>query len=90
MRKSLARGFTRKLVELRRQHPNLHRPPNSSRTRAHRFPAARLSSRVNGPQRSATFCGSVPMAVKMTPEEWNAGWVRCIGVSAQWPYAGTI
>jgi len=67
--------FTRKLVSLRREHPNLHRrkffqdrgisPGQSQRP-------------VNG-HTEPDITWLRPDGEEMTPEEWNAGWVRCIG-----------
>jgi isoamylase len=68
--------FTRRLVELRRQHPNLHR---------RKF----FQDRAIGPGtpqrdvdgRSEPDIAWVrPDGNEMTPEEWNSGWVRCIGL----------
>jgi len=67
--------FTRKLVEVRRQHPNLHRrkffqdrPIN---------PGA-PEREVNG-RREQDITWLRPDGGEMASEEWNAGWVRCIG-----------
>ena len=67
--------FTRKLVNLRREHPNLHRrkffqdrsisPGQSQRP-------------VNG-HTEPDIMWLRPDGEEMTPEEWNSGWVRCIG-----------
>jgi glycogen operon protein len=68
--------FTRRLVELRREHPNLHRrkffqdrpidPGTEERP-------------VNGhTEKDITWLR--PDGAEMTPEEWNQGWVRCIGL----------
>jgi glycogen operon protein len=75
-RKKSLLEFTRKLVELRRQHPNLHRrkffqdrsinPGQSQRP-------------VNG-HTEPDITWLRPDGGEMTEEEWNAGWVRCIGV----------
>ncbi|HUK17556.1 MAG TPA: glycogen debranching protein GlgX [Bryobacteraceae bacterium] len=68
--------FTRRLVELRRQHPNLHRrkffqdrPIN---------PGAGQRN-VDG-REEQDIVWLRPDGGEMTTEEWNAGWVRCIGV----------
>jgi glycogen operon protein len=69
-------NFTRRLVEVRRQHPNLHRrkffqdrsiDPGSS------------ERQVNG-HRELDIVWLRPDGSEMTPEEWNAGSVRCIGL----------
>ncbi len=68
--------FTRKLVELRRQHPNLHR---------RKFFQDRSINPGSGQRevdgetlRDITWVR--PDGGEMTTEEWNAGWVRCIGL----------
>jgi len=68
--------FTRQLVELRRQHPNLHRRkffqdrPIDPGTEARK---------VNGhTEQDITWLR--PDGHEMTSEEWNKGWVRCIGL----------
>jgi glycogen operon protein len=69
--------FTRKLVELRRQHPNLHRRKFfQDRPIA---PASTPELQVDGRvEHDITWLR--PDGMQMTPEEWNAGWVRCIGL----------
>jgi isoamylase len=68
--------FTARLVELRRHHPNLHRrkffqdrpiDPGAS------------TRQVNGHQEQ-DIAWLRPDGYEMTPEEWNQGWVRCIGL----------
>jgi len=67
--------FTRRLVEMRRQHPNLHRRKF--------FQDRRIDP--GSPERSVDGRDEKdikwlrPDGGEMTPEEWNAGWVRCIG-----------
>ena len=68
--------FTRRLVEFRRQHPNLHRrkffqdrPINPGTPQR----------QVDGRQEQ-DIIWLRPDGGEMTNEEWNAGWVRCIGV----------
>ena len=68
--------FTRRLVEFRRQHPNLHRrkffqdrPIN---------PGAAQRQVGGRPEHDIIWLR--PDGGEMTNEEWNAGWVRCIGV----------
>jgi isoamylase len=69
--------FTRKLVELRRQHPNLHR---------RKFFQDRSIDPGNTPERKVNghtepdIMWLRPDGGAMSPEEWNAGWVRCIGL----------
>src|SRR5215469_5883536 len=67
--------FTRELVKLRRQHPNLHR-----RKFFQDRPISPATPRrqVNGKaEKDLTWLR--PDGGEMTEEEWNAGWVRCIG-----------
>jgi isoamylase len=69
--------FTRRLVDLRRQHPNLHRRKFFQDRPID--PASTPKLQVNGHvERDITWLR--PDGLEMTPEEWNAGWVRCIGV----------
>ncbi len=75
-RKKSLLEFTRRLVDLRRQHPNLHRrkffqdrPINPG------SPQRQVDGRT---EPDITWLR--PDGGEMTPEEWNAGWVRCIGV----------
>ena len=68
--------FTRKLVELRRQHPNLHR---RKFFQDRKISPGESQRAVNGhSEPDVTWLR--PDGCEMTPEEWNAGWVRCIGV----------
>ncbi|HSU69092.1 MAG TPA: hypothetical protein VLJ39_19570, partial [Tepidisphaeraceae bacterium] len=68
-------NFTRRLVEMRRQHPNLHR---------RKFFQDR-SIDPGTPERDVNGRGEKditwlrPDGGEMNPEEWHAGWVRCIG-----------
>ncbi|HLH39039.1 MAG TPA: glycogen debranching protein GlgX [Bryobacteraceae bacterium] len=65
-RQSLLR-FTQKLIALRRSHPNLRR---------RKFYQDRA---IRGtPQKDIVWLRTD--ATEMTDEEWNAGWVRCIGM----------
>ncbi len=67
----------RKLVELRRQHPNLHR---------RKFFQDRSISPGETPGREVDgrceqdIVWLRPDGNEMTAEEWHAGWVRCIGL----------
>ncbi len=68
--------FTRRLVELRRQHPNLHRRKFFQDRSINPGTSPR---EVDGRhERDITWLR--PDGGEMTPEEWNAGWVRCIGL----------
>jgi len=68
--------FTRKLVELRRQHPNLHR---RKFFQDRNINPGQSERRVNG-HSEPDITWLRPDGGEMTEEEWNAGWVRCIGV----------
>ncbi|HEV3202648.1 MAG TPA: glycogen debranching protein GlgX [Bryobacteraceae bacterium] len=68
--------FTRRLVELRRQHPNLHR---RKFFQDRRIDPGTEKRQVNGhTEQDITWLR--PDGLEMTPEEWNQGWVRCIGL----------
>jgi glycogen operon protein len=70
-------AFTARLVEIRRQHPNLHR---------RKFFQDRSISPGETPGRDVDgrFERDIvwlrPDGNEMTAEEWHAGWVRCIGL----------
>jgi isoamylase len=68
-------AFTRRLVEMRRQHPNLHR---RKFFQDRGIDPGTPERPVNGHhEKDITWLR--PDGGEMTPEEWNAGWVRCIG-----------
>jgi glycogen operon protein len=68
--------FTRKLVALRREHPNLHRRKFfQDRGIDPKTPHREIRGR---PERDITWLR--PDGQEMTPEEWDAGWIRCIGL----------
>jgi isoamylase len=67
--------FTKKLVDIRREHPNLHRRKFFQDRRIDPGGAAR---EVDG-RCEPDITWLRPDGGDMTPEEWNAGWVRCIG-----------
>ncbi len=68
--------FTQGLVKLRRQHPNLHR---RKFFQDRPISPATPQRKVNGKsEKDITWLR--PDGGEMTEEEWNAGWVRCIGV----------
>jgi glycogen operon protein len=69
--------FTRKLVALRRAHPNLHRR-KFFQDRPIK-PGAISQVEIDG-QREQDIAWLRPDGGEMTAEEWSAGWVRCIGV----------
>jgi isoamylase len=67
--------FTRRLVTLRREHPNLHRRKFfQDRGIDPSTQAREIDGRV---EKDITWLR--PDGGEMTPEEWTAGWVRCIG-----------
>jgi isoamylase len=68
--------FTRGLVELRRQHPNLHRRKFFQDRSINPGTAQR---EVDG-RAMQDITWLRPDGGEMTPEEWDAGWVRCIGL----------
>ena len=74
-RKQALLDFTRRLVELRREHPNLRRRKFfQDRTIDPATPQRQIDGRD---EKDITWLR--PDGGEMTPEEWNAGWVRCIG-----------
>jgi glycogen operon protein len=68
--------FTRSLVDLRRRHPNFHRRKF--------FQDRSINPGQSGRQVDGQLLEDItwlrPDGGEMTEEEWNAGWVRCIGV----------
>ncbi len=75
-RKKSLLEFTRRLVELRRRHPNLHR---RKFFQDRRIDPGTEKRQVDGrSERDLTWLR--PDGCEMTPEEWDAGWVRCIGL----------
>jgi isoamylase len=75
-RKETLLEFTRRLVELRREHPNLHRRKFfQDRTIDPATPQRQVDGRD---EKDITWLR--PDGGEMTSEEWNAGWVRCIGL----------
>jgi isoamylase len=68
--------FTQRLVEVRRRHPNLHR----RKFFQDRSISPGSTEREIGGQRLRDITWLRPDGGEMTPEEWNKGWVRCIGV----------
>jgi isoamylase len=76
-RKKSLLEYTRRLVELRRQHPNLHR---RKFFQDRRIDPGSSQREVDGRQEQ-DITWLRPDGGEMTPEEWNAGWVRCIGLA---------
>jgi len=68
--------FTRCLVEARRRHPNLHR---RKFFQDRSIDPGHGQRQVDGrSEKDITWLR--PDGLEMTPEEWNSGWVRCIGL----------
>ena len=65
--KSRCLEFTQKLIQIRRDHPNLHR---------RKFYQDRA---IRGTEEK-DIVWLRPDGQEMTDEEWNLGWVRCLGV----------
>jgi glycogen operon protein len=75
-RKKSLLDFTRRLVELRREHPNLHRRKFfQDRTINPGSPQRQINGHC---EQDITWLR--PDGGEMTSEEWDAGWVRCIGL----------
>jgi len=68
--------FTRHLVQLRREHPNLHR---RKFFQDRRIDPGTTSRQVEG-RSEEDILWVRPDGGTMTEEEWHAGWVRCIGL----------
>ncbi|HVW85933.1 MAG TPA: glycogen debranching protein GlgX, partial [Bryobacteraceae bacterium] len=75
-RKQALLEFTRQLIRLRREHPNLHR---RKFFQDRRIDPDAPDRDVEGVQEQDILWVR-PDGNEMTSEEWNAGWVRCIGL----------
>ena len=75
-RKRLLLEFTRRLVKIRREHPNLHRRKFFQDRRI----APGTSERKVNSHHEPDISWLRPDGEEMTQEEWDAGWVRCIGL----------
>jgi glycogen operon protein len=69
--------FTTRLVEIRRQHPNLHRRKFFQDRSI--LPGSTPEREVDG-RKEQDITWLRPDGGEMTPDEWTAGWVRCIGL----------
>ena len=76
-RKKALLGFTTNLIKLRKAHPNFHRrkfyqdrPISPSQAGRHQVDGLEVKD----------ICWYRPDGEEMTEEEWNAGWVRCLGM----------
>jgi isoamylase len=76
-RKKALLDFTIKLIALRKQHPNLHRRKFFQDRKI--SPATSQKHQVDGFE-VHDICWYRPDGQEMTEEEWNAGWVRCLGL----------
>jgi glycogen operon protein len=68
--------FTRRLVDLRHRHPNLHR---RKFFQDRKIDPGTEQRPVNG-HTEPDITWLRPDGYEMNPEEWNQGWVRCIGL----------
>jgi glycogen operon protein len=75
-RKQSLLAFTRRLVELRRSHPNLHR----RKFFQDRSIDPGTSDREVDGRHEQDVTWLRPDGAEMTAEEWHQGWVRCIGL----------
>ncbi len=69
--------FTTRLVEIRRQHPNLHRRKFFQDRSI--SPGSNSERDVDG-RSEKDIIWLRPDGGEMTADEWQAGWVRCIGL----------
>jgi len=70
-------AFTRRLIELRREHPNLRRQKFFQGRRID--PRAALDVELGG-RHFQDVIWIRPDGEEMTQEEWSLGWVRCLGL----------
>ena len=70
-------GFTAALIDLRKKHPNLRRRKFFQDRKI--SPATAEMHKV-GDQEIRDICWYRPDGEEMTEDEWNAGWVRCLGL----------
>ena len=75
-RKQELLDFTRQLIRLRREHPNLHR---RKFFQDRRIDPEAPGRDVKGVQEQ-DILWLRPDGLEMAPGEWSAGWVRCIGM----------
>ncbi len=69
--------FASKLIALRKEHPNLHRRKFFQDRKI--SPGATSKQQVDGLE-VRDVCWYRPDGHEMSEEEWNAGWIRCLGV----------
>jgi isoamylase len=70
--------FTRRLIALRRAHPNLRRRKFFQGRAID--PAHNENRDIGGGKRAKDIAWYRPDGNEMTNDEWNAGWVRCLGM----------
>jgi glycogen operon protein len=71
-------AFTRWLIDLRKEHPNLRRQKFFQGRRID--PHAALDVEVEGGRHVQDILWIRPDGEEMTAEEWSLGWVRCLGL----------
>lgn len=71
-------SFTCKLIELRKQHPNLRRRKFFQDRPID--PAHKQQREIAGGKKVKDIDWYRPDGEEMTEEEWGAGWVRCLGL----------
>ncbi len=76
-RKKALLEFTAKLIALRKEHPNLRRRKFFQDRKI--SPGSSSSQQVDGLE-VRDICWYRPDGQEMTEDEWNAGWVRCLGL----------
>ncbi len=76
-RKDALLNFTAKLIKLRKMHPNLHRRKFFQDRKIK--PGASTKQQFDGLE-VRDICWYRPDGQEMTEDEWNAGWVRCLGM----------
>ena len=76
-RKKALLEFTTELIALRKAHPNLHRRKFFQDRKIN--PGAAASQQVDGLE-VRDICWYRPDGQEMTEEEWDAGWIRCLGL----------
>ena len=72
------RDFTCRLIELRKQHPNLRRRKFFQDRPID--PAHKQDRDIGGGKRAKDIAWYRPDGEEMTNDEWGSGWVRCLGV----------
>jgi isoamylase len=70
--------FTCRLIQLRRQHPNLRRRKFFQDRPID--PAHKQDRDIGGGKHAKDIAWYRPDGEEMTNDEWNAGWVRCLGL----------